>query len=115
MSFLISEPPMPMNVMVVRINSTAMIVSWDKFTLVELKGFASYIITYTVGGGSRKRQGSDRMATAMWFESNKTIGGLPLGQAVGVQVHTTSTGGTSCELMSKFVVWCTQFMPVLHE
>ena len=88
---------MPQNVTVTRINDTAMIVSWHKFTLVELKGFATYIITYTVSGGSRKRQNS-QMATAMWFENNKTIGGLSPRLAVNVQVRTMSSGGRSSEL-----------------
>jgi hypothetical protein len=88
----------PRNVTVTRINDTAMIVSWYKFTLVELKGFATYVITYTVGGGSRKRQTS-QMTTAMWFENNKTIGGLSPRLAVDVQVHTMSSGGESSELL----------------
>lgn len=92
---------MPRNVTVDRINDTALLVSWDKFTLVELKGFASYVITYTVGGGSRKRQ-TDQTVTAMWFENNKTIGGLPARAAVSVQVQTSSTGGSSRELANTY-------------
>ena len=85
---------MPQNVIVTRINDTAMNVRWDRFTLVELKGFAMYVITYTVSGASRKRQ-SNQMVTAMWFENNKTIGNLPPRLAVDVQVRTMSDGGTS--------------------
>ena len=94
---------MPQNVTVARVNSTAMVVSWYKFTLVELKGFASYTITYSIGGGSRKRQ-TDQVVTAMWFESNKTIGGLPSGQAVNVQVHTSSSRGRSGELIIPYCI-----------
>ena len=97
-------PPVPKNVTVIRINDTAMMVSWHKFTLVELQGFAAYIITYTVGGGSRKRQ-NNQMVTAMWFENNKTIGGLPPGQAVDVQVRTNSSGGRSGELFVHVAVY----------
>ena len=104
-SCIISEPPVPRNVTVTRINDTAMVVSWHKFTLVELKGFAMYVIIYTVVGESRKRQ-SNQMVTAMWFENNKTIGGLPPRLAVDVQVRTMSNGGTSSKLCEGVVVRC---------
>ena len=94
---------MPRNVSVVRINNTAMRVSWEKLTLVELKGFAMYVITYTVGGGeSRKRQTArtSGMVTAFWNESSKTIGNLPPGQGINVQVQTTSMGGRSGDYQS---------------
>lgn len=88
---------MPRNVTVERVNNTAITVRWNKLTLVELKGFAMYIITYTTGAGSKKRQLTSGMATALYNESSKTIGGLPSGAKVDVQVHTSSQGGMSGE------------------
>ena len=37
-------PPPPEDVVVMRFDSTSIGVSWTKYTLVELKGLASYII-----------------------------------------------------------------------
>ena len=88
---------MPRNVTVERVNNTAITVRWNKLTLVELKGFAMYIITYTTGTESKKRQLISRMATALYNESSRTIGGLPSGAKVDVQVHTSSSGGMSGE------------------
>ena len=43
----IPEPPAPENVIVVRFDSTSIGVGWTKFTLVELKGLANYILSHT--------------------------------------------------------------------
>lgn len=39
-------PPPPKDVVVVRFDSTSIGVSWTKYTLVELKGLAIYIIMH---------------------------------------------------------------------
>ena len=91
---------MPRGVTVTRVNNTAVTVSWEKLTLVELRGFAMYLITYTTGATSRKRQQqTSGMVMALWNESSKTIGDLPSGVQINVQVQTSSEGGRSGKRM----------------
>ena len=43
----LTVPPPPKNVLASKVNFTAIDVSWDKQTLVELKGLADYIVEYS--------------------------------------------------------------------
>ena len=87
-------PLQPMNVNVERVDATTMIVSWDKLTLVELKGLADYVVTYSLGGGSRKRQ-AEGMVMVPWTNNSVTIRGLQSGAAYSVAVGTRTSAGAS--------------------
>ena len=89
-------PPPPENVIVVRFDPTSIGVSWTKFTLVELKGLASYIVTHDIIIGSRKRQAELRgMETVPWTENKVIISGLQPGAEYDVAVKTSTTAGMS--------------------
>ena len=92
-----------MNVVVTRVDATTMTVSWDKLTLVELKGLANYTITYSLGGDSRKRQ-AEGMVTVPWTENSVTIRNLQSGAAYSVTVGTVTSAGDSSKSCC-IVVW----------
>ena len=80
---------------VIRLNGTAMNVSWVPLNLVEARGFVqSYIITYqqTSTGSRRKRQ--IQTETVDGSASSAIVGGLQPGVAYKVTVSgvTTETG-----------------------
>ena len=84
--------------MVVRFDSTSIGVSWTKFTLVELKGLANYIVTYNIIIGSRKRQTELRgTKTVNWTENQVIISGLQPGAEYDVTVRTSTAAGMSDE------------------
>ena len=89
-----SVPPSPMNVVVVRFDSTTIGVSWSKFTLVELKGLASYIVTYKIVIGSRRRQ-LGGMVTVPWTENQVVISNLQPGAQYDITVTTSTLAGMS--------------------
>ena len=79
---------------VVRFDSTSIGVSWTKFTLVELKGLANYIVTYNIIIGSRKRQLGGTV-TVPWTENRVIISNLQPGAEYDVTVSTSTAAGTS--------------------
>ena len=91
------DPPAPMNVVVVRFDSTSIGVSWTKYTLVELKGLANYTVTYNIIIGSRKRQLGGTV-TVPWTENRVIISNLQPGAEYVVTVSTSTTAGTSRKL-----------------
>ena len=95
-----SVPAQPTNVVVMRVDSTTMRVSWEELTLVELKGLANYTITYTISGGSRKRQ-TPGMVTVPWTNNSVTIDNLQPGAGYDVTVGTITSVGSSgkCSLV----------------
>ena len=95
-SFLIPVPPPPENVVVKRFNPNSIGVSWTKFTLVDLKGLANYIVTYSVIIGSRKRQSElGGTLTVPWTQNQVIISGLQPGAEYEVTVRTSTTAGMS--------------------
>ena len=85
----------------IRLNGTAMNVSWVPLNLVEARGFVqSYIITYTQSssGTRRKRQAQTRQVNGS--ASYTVVGGLQPGVAYDVTVSgmTTLTGPGEHEL-----------------
>ena len=71
---------------------------WTKFkiTLVELKGLASYIVTYTIIIDSRKRQNElGGTMIAPWTQSQVIISGLQSGAEYDVTVKTSTVAGMS--------------------
>ena len=88
-------PPAPLNVVVVRFDSTSIGVSWTKFTLVELKGFANYIVTYNIIIGSRKRQELGGTITVPWTENRVIISNLQPGAEYDITVSTSTSSGMS--------------------
>ena len=89
-----SVPPSPMNVVVVRFDSATIGVSWSMFTLVELKGLASYIVTYKIVIGSRRRQ-LGGMVTVPWTENQVVISNLQPGAQYDITVTTSTLAGMS--------------------
>ena len=81
--------------MVVRFDSTTIGVTWTKFTLVELKGLAQYIVTYNTIFGSRKRQQLGGTVTVPWTENRVIILDLLPGAEYDVTVSTSTSAGTS--------------------
>ena len=91
-------PPPPENVVFVRFNPTSIGVSWNKFTfkLVELKGLANYIVTYTIIIDSRKRQSElGGTVTVPWTQNQAVISGLQSGAEYDVTVRTSTAAGMS--------------------
>ena len=79
--------------MVSRVNSTAIDVSWDSQTLLELKGLADYVVTY-YQVSSEKRQAGNTV-TVPWTENNVVISNLTQGVDYNVSVSTSTSVGTS--------------------
>ena len=97
-------PPPPENVVVVRFDSTSIGVSWTKFTLVELKGLASYIVTYNIIIGSRKRQTElGGMITVPWTQNQVIIRNLQPGAEYDVTVSISTTTGISGSINHQLV------------
>ena len=93
--FLFAVPPPPENVVVVRFNPTSIGVSWTKFTLVELKGLANYIVTYSIIN-SRKRQSElGGTVTVPWTQNQVIIPGLQPGAEYDITVRTSTAAGIS--------------------
>ena len=88
------EPPSPRNVVVFKINSTALNVTWDKQTLVELKGLADYIVVYSPVVPKKKRQ-SSKMVTVPWTESHVIITNLTVGAQYDITVSVSTSVGMS--------------------
>ena len=91
-------PPPPENVVVKRFDSTSIGVSWTKFTLVELKGLADYIVTYSIiiDSTSRKRQPQlGGTMTVPWTQNHIIISGLQTGAEYTITVRTSTAAGTS--------------------
>ena len=83
-----------MDVVAVRFDPTTIGVSWTKFTLVELKGLASYIVTYNIIIGSRKRQLGGTI-TVPWTENRVIIPNLQPGAQYDITVTTSTLAGMS--------------------
>lgn len=90
----ILEPPTPINVTVARFNSTTVGVSWAKFTLVELKGLASYVVSYTIIIASRKRV-VDGTFMVPWTNNSIIITNLQAGAQYRISVRTSTSAGMS--------------------
>ena len=89
-------PPPPENVVAKRFNPTSIGVSWTKFTLVELKGLANYIVTYNIIIDSRKRQSElGGTMTIPWTQNQVIISGLQPGADYDVTVRTSTAAGMS--------------------
>ena len=73
-------------------------VSWDRLTLVELKGLGSYVIRYI--RSDRKEQTQEKVITVSWTKSNITIDNLQPGVQYDVTVAVSSEGGISCECIT---------------
>jgi hypothetical protein len=88
-------PPVPTNLTAVRFNSTTIGVSWTRYTLVQLKGLASYVITYDIIiSSSRKRQFSG-VITVPWTNNTVIISNLQPGAQYDVAVQTSTSAGMS--------------------
>ena len=94
MSTYFLEPPAPINVTVVRFNSTTIGVSWAKFTLVELKGLAKYFVTYDIIISSRKRVLGGSVSVP-WTNNSIVISNLQAGAQYRVSVQTLTSAGMS--------------------
>ena len=91
----ISVPPRPQNVVASRLDSTTIAVSWTKLTLVELKGLASYVITYNVVIPTRKKQEFRGMTNVSWTENSVFLSNLQPGAQYDVTVSIVTSAGTS--------------------
>ena len=105
-NFQFLVPPLPENVVVVRFDSTSIGVSWTKFTLVELKGLASYIVSYNIIIDSRKRQSQlGGTITVPWTQNQVIISDLQPGAKYDITVNTLTAAGMSgnyCKLVHNF-------------
>lgn len=94
MSTYFSVPPTPINVTLVRFNSTTIGVHWVKFTLVELKGLAIYFVTYDIIISSRKRVLGGSVSVP-WTNNSLVISNLQAGAQYCVSVQTLTSAGMS--------------------
>ena len=90
--FSLVSPP-PINVVMERLSSTSIGVSWTKLTLVELKGLANYVVTYNIAN-SRMRQ-PEGMVTVPWTQNHVIISNLQPGAEYDITVHTSTEAGMS--------------------
>ena len=93
-----------MNVAVARLDSTTIVISWEKLSQVELKGLATYVITYSVVIPSRKRQQFRGTVNVSWTENSVFISNLHPGAQYDISIGTlTSAGmsGNSCTVLIK--------------
>ena len=106
-SILVSVPLAPAavrNVNVMRINNTAVSVSWTPLTLTEARGMLTgYVITLSPVSLSRKIHASETVTrTILPSESSVTIGGLdPTQQYIVTVAGSTSVGNGA---MSNYVL-----------
>lgn len=77
-----------------KINSTAINITWDKQTLVELKGLADYIIEYSLAVPNRRRQSSG-IVSVPWTESYVIVTNLTPGAQYDVSVSVSTSAGMS--------------------
>ena len=93
---MLSVPPRPENVIVSRLDSTTLAVSWTKLTLVELKGLARYVIIYNVVIPTRRRQDFSGMRNVSWTENTVFLSNLQPGAQYDITVSTVTSTGISC-------------------
>lgn len=84
-------PPSPKNVLVHRINSTTVNITWEKQTLVELKGLANYNIEISY---SKKRQ-LFKTFVVPWTKNHLVISNLTQGVDYNIFVTTSTSVGMS--------------------
>ena len=85
----------PGNLKAVRLNSTAMNVSWVPLNLVEARGIVrGYIVTYTQSSSGTRRRRQVQTQQVNGSASFAVVGGLQPGVAYEVRVSgmTTQTG-----------------------
>ena len=92
---MLPVPLPPKDVSIARLDSTTLAVSWTKLTLVELKGLASYVITYGVVIPSRKRQQFRGMVNVSWTEDSVFLSNLHPGAQYDITVSTLTSAGVS--------------------
>ena len=94
-------PPPPLNVRATQLNATTIGISWTKYTLVELKGLANYVITYDIINASRRR-GFGGTITVPWRDNQAFITNLHSGAQYIISVGTSTSAGISgcCGILS---------------
>ena len=97
-AYMISVPPRPENVAVARLDSTTIVVSWEKLSLVEMKGLATYVVTYSVVIPSRKRQQFRGTVNVSWTEDRVFISNLHPGAQYDITVGILTSAGMSGRL-----------------
>ena len=86
---LISVPPVPTNISVLRLNGTHMNISWSHIPITETRGFIqSYFILYEQND-NRKREILSVLAT----DSSVVIGKLDPGKAYSVSISASTNAG----------------------
>ena len=88
-------PPIPTNLTAVRFNSTTIGVSWTRYTLVELKGLASYTVTYDIVISSSRKRQLNGVITVPWTNNTVIISNLQPGAQYDVTVQTSTSAGVS--------------------
>ena len=91
---LLLVPPPPVNVQAAQLNATTIGVSWTKHTLVELKGLASYVVTYNILIASRKRSFGGTI-TVPWTHNRAFIKNLQTGAQYVISVGASTSAGIS--------------------
>ena len=90
-ALLISAPPSPTNVSVLRLNGTHMNISWSFIPITEARGFIqSYFILY-LPNDNRRRQISSVSVPAT--DSSVVIGGLDPDEAYNVSISASTNAG----------------------
>lgn len=107
-TFYTSVPPSPEDVIVARLDSTTVSVSWTKLTLVELKGLAMYVITYSlVAVPSERRQlSTSGVRNASWTENRVFISDLQPGAEYDVAVRIFNLAGASGIDLTCMNIYC---------
>ena len=84
-----------MNVRVTQFSATTIRVSWTKLTLVDLKGLANYVVTYSDIIISPRKREFGGMITVPWTNRSAVITNLQPGAQYIVSVKTSTSTGIS--------------------
>ena len=87
----ISEPPIPTNISVLRLNGTHMNVSWSLIPITEARGFIQSYLTLFQEIVNRKRQISSVLVPAT--DSSVVIGGLDPDKSYSVSISASTNAG----------------------
>ena len=88
-----------------KVNFTAIDVSWDKQTLVELKGLADYIVEYSPVDVLKSKRQIGNTVTVPWTENHVIIPNLTPGAKYDISVSTSTSVGMSGKIYNILCVF----------
>ena len=104
------EPPTVAITDVIRLNLTAMKVSWTPINIVQARGFISFNVTYAAFIEHKTKRQTNSVTVA-GDQSNVVVGGLDPVLQYNVTIATQSGGGTSqCMHFTTHFICCSSLL-----